>query len=36
MVIVVRPHQPLLLAEYQKLLTALMLKLHTASQAKPK
>lgn len=36
MVIVVRPHEPLLLAEYQKLLTALMLKLHTASQAKLK
>jgi ribonuclease P protein component len=36
MVIVVRPHEPLLLADYQKLLTALMLKLHATSQAKNK
>jgi ribonuclease P protein component len=28
LVIVVRPHEPLILAEYQKLLTSLMLKLH--------
>src|ERR1041384_4070516 len=28
LVIVVRPHKPLILAEYQKLLTSLMLKLH--------
>jgi len=28
-VIVVRPHEPLILAEYQKILTSLMLKLHT-------
>src|SRR5690606_8970974 len=27
-VIVVRPHEPLMLAEYQRLLTALMVKLH--------
>ena len=34
LVLVVRPHEPLILAEYQKLLTALMLKLHSAWQAK--
>jgi ribonuclease P protein component len=34
MVIVVRPHEPLILAEYQKLLTALMLKLHSTWQTK--
>src|SRR3569623_778707 len=28
LIIVVRPHEPLILAEYQRLLTALMLKLH--------
>ena len=33
-VLVVRSHQPLLLAEYQKLLTSLMLKLHSTWQAK--
>jgi ribonuclease P protein component len=32
MVLVVRPHEPLILAEYQKLLTALMLKLHSTWQ----
>jgi ribonuclease P protein component len=32
LVIVVRPHEPLLLAEYQRLLTALMVKLHQAWQ----
>jgi len=34
MVIVVRPHEPLLLADYQKLLTALMLKLHSTWQTR--
>jgi ribonuclease P protein component len=33
-VLVVRPHEPLILAEYQKLLTALMLKLHASWQSK--
>jgi ribonuclease P protein component len=32
LVVVVRPHKPFILAEYQKLLTALMLKLHAAWQ----
>ena len=31
-VIVVRPHDPLILAEYQRTLTALMMKLHAAWQ----
>ena len=31
-VIVVRPHEPLILAEYQRMLTALMVKLHAAWQ----
>jgi ribonuclease P protein component len=31
-VIVVRAHEPLILAEYQRMLTALMVKLHTAWQ----
>ena len=30
LVIVVRPHEPMILAEYQKLLSALMVKLHQA------
>jgi ribonuclease P protein component len=30
-VIIVRPHEPMILAEYQKLVTALMLRIHTAS-----
>src|SRR6059058_467530 len=30
LVFVVRPHEPLILAEYQKLMTALMLRSHTA------
>jgi ribonuclease P protein component len=34
-VLVVRPHAPLILAEYQKLLMALILKLHASWQAKP-
>jgi ribonuclease P protein component len=29
-VVTVRPHEPMILAEYQKLVTGLMLKLHTA------
>ncbi len=29
-VIVVRPHEPLILAEYQRMLSALMVKLHAA------
>jgi ribonuclease P protein component len=32
LVIVVRPHEPLILAEYQRLLSATMLKLHNAWQ----
>ena len=31
-VIVVRPHEPLILAEYQRMLSALMVKLHAAWQ----
>jgi ribonuclease P protein component len=31
-VIVVRPHEPLMLAEYQRMLTSLMIKLHAAWQ----
>src|SRR5215213_3111430 len=34
LVIVVRPHEPLILAEYQKLLTALVVRLHGAWNAK--
>src|SRR5687767_12364140 len=30
LVIVVRPHEPLILAEYQRLLSAVMVKLHSA------
>ena len=30
LVIVVRPHEPLILAEYQRMLSALMVKLHAA------
>jgi ribonuclease P protein component len=33
-VIVVRPHEPLILAEYQRLLSSLMVKLHQAWQRK--
>ena len=33
-VIVVRPHEPMILAEYQRLLSALMLKLHQAWKQK--
>ena len=33
LVIVVRPHEPLILAEYQRLLSALMVKLHQKWQA---
>ena len=32
-VIVVRPHEPLILAEYQRMLTGLMVKLHASWQA---
>jgi ribonuclease P protein component len=36
-VVTLRPHEPLLLADYQKLMTALMLKLHTTwERRKPK
>jgi ribonuclease P protein component len=35
LVLVVRPHEPMQLAEYQKTLTALMLKLHTTWQSRP-
>ena len=34
LVLVVRPHEPLILAEYQKFLTAIMLKLHATWQSK--
>src|SRR5687767_12744740 len=34
-VLVVRPHEPFILAEYQKLLAALTLKLHSTWQKKP-
>jgi ribonuclease P protein component len=34
LIIVVRPHEPLILAEYQRLLTALMVKLHQAWQGR--
>ena len=33
-VVVVRPHEPLILAEYQKMLSALVVKLHRTWQAK--
>src|SRR5689334_22667493 len=32
LIIVVRPHEPLILAEYQRILSALMVKLHLAWQ----
>ena len=31
-VVTLRPHEPMILAEYQKIMTALMLKLHTTWQ----
>ena len=34
LILVVRPHEPLMLADYQKLLMALVLKLHNAWQRK--
>src|SRR4051812_20845658 len=34
LILVVRPHEPLILAEYQRLLTALMVKLHQAWEEK--
>ena len=34
LVIVVRPHEPLILAEYQRLLTAALVKLHSAWEKK--
>ena len=34
LVIVVRPHEPLILAEYQRILRALMVKLHHGVDAK--
>ena len=34
LVLVVRPHEPLLLAEYQRMLSALMVKLHRAWEEK--
>ena len=34
LVVVVRPHEPLILAEYQKMLSALVVKLHRTWQAK--
>jgi ribonuclease P protein component len=33
LVVVVRPHEPLILAEYQRMLSGLMVKLHQAWQA---
>ena len=35
-VIVVRPHEPMILAEYQRVLSSLMVKLHHAWQARSK
>ena len=35
LLIVVRPHEPLLLADYQRILSALMLKLHARWKDKP-
>ena len=35
LVIVVRPHEPLILAEYQKLLSSLLLKLHRTWETRP-
>lgn len=35
-VVTVRPHEPMILAEYQKLMTALMLRLHAAWQKRPR
>jgi hypothetical protein len=32
LMIVVRPHEPMILAEYQRILSALVLKLHAAWQ----
>jgi ribonuclease P protein component len=34
LIIVVRPHEPMILAEYQRLLSSLMVKLHQAWQSK--
>ena len=34
LVVVVRPHEPLILAEYQKMLSALVVKLHRTWQAR--
>jgi len=34
LVLIVRPHPPLILAEYQKLLTAIVVKLHNAWQSR--
>jgi ribonuclease P protein component len=33
-ILVIRPHEPMLLAEYQKVLTSLFLKLHSTWQSK--
>jgi hypothetical protein len=36
LVVVVRPHEPMMLAEYQKLLTAMLVRLHnTWSKRRP-
>jgi ribonuclease P protein component len=36
LVVVVRPHEPLMLAEYQKLLMAMLVRLHGTWQGRPK
>src|SRR5919112_5257251 len=36
LVVVVRPHEPLMLAEYQKLLMGMLVRLHGAWQKRPK
>jgi ribonuclease P protein component len=36
LVVVVRPHEPLMLAEYQKLLMAMLVRLHGAWQRRPR
>jgi ribonuclease P protein component len=35
LVVVVRPHKPMILAEYQRLLSALLIKLHQEWQKRP-
>jgi ribonuclease P protein component len=35
LLVVVRPHEPLMLADYQKLLSALLVKLHNTWRQRP-